>query len=242
MLTIAGLNKSFNGVKVLQEINLDVNNREIISIIGPSGSGKSTLLRCICKLECIDSGVILLNGRSIYQKDFAKKPGTKIGMVFQQFNLFPHYTVLENIARPLMTVRRIDKESAIETARTLIRKVKLENKEASFPRQLSGGQMQRVAIARALAMNPDIMLFDEPTSALDPELSGEVFQTIIDLARDGMTMIIVTHEMSFAEEISNRIVFMDHGMVIEEGNPETIFHSPEKERTLSFLKRIRLIS
>jgi len=235
ILKIIGLNKSFNGFKALQEIELDVYNKEIISIIGPSGSGKSTLLRCICKLEPIDSGRIFLNGNSIYDDNGSEK---KIGMVFQQFNLFPHYTVLENIIKPLMTVGKLNKNSAREIGLNLLIKVKLEDKKDNFPHQLSGGQMQRVAIARALAMSPNIMLFDEPTSALDPELSGEVFQTIRDLARDGMTMIIVTHEMSFAREISDRILFMDQGTIIEEGSPEKIFNKPEMERTLCFFKRI----
>ncbi|OPY58274.1 amino acid ABC transporter ATP-binding protein [Pelotomaculum terephthalicicum] len=238
ILKIIGLNKSFSGFKVLQEIALDVYKKEIISIIGPSGSGKSTLLRCICKLEFIDSGRISLNGNSIYDKNCSE---TKVGMVFQQFNLFPHYTVLENIIKPLMTVGRVNKNAAMEIGLNLLIKVKLEDKEDSYPHQLSGGQMQRVAIARALAMNPNIILFDEPTSALDPELSGEVFQAIRDLAGDGMTMIIVTHEMSFAREISDRIIFMDQGRIIEEGCPEKIFDKPEMERTLLFLKRIKFI-
>ncbi|OPX89211.1 MAG: Glutamine transport ATP-binding protein GlnQ [Pelotomaculum sp. PtaB.Bin104] len=239
ILKITGLNKSFGGLQVLQEIELEVINKEIISVIGPSGSGKSTLLRCICKLEPADSGLILINGKSIYDKSGSE---TKVGMVFQQFNLFPHYTVMENIIKPLMTINSLDNKTAGKIGQELLFKVKLEDKAASFPHQLSGGQMQRVAIARALAMNPDLILFDEPTSALDPELSGEVFQTISDLARDGMSMIIVTHEMSFAREISGRIIFMDQGRIIEEGSPEIIFSKPDRERTRSFFKRIKLIN
>ncbi len=238
ILKIRGLNKSFAKLTVLQGIDLDVNKKEVISIIGPSGSGKSTLLRCICRLEYIDSGDIYINNFSIYQQPKSSTSASKIGIVFQHFNLFPHYTALENIYKPLVAVEKMEKEKAKSIGRKLLKKVRLEDKEANYPFQLSGGQMQRVAIARALAMNPNIMLFDEPTSALDPELSNDVFRTIKDLAGEGMAMIIVTHEMSFAREVSDRIVFMDAGVLVEQGTPEKIFNNPEKERTASFLKRV----
>ncbi len=239
ILKIRGLYKSFDKLKVLQGIDLYVDNKEVVSIIGPSGSGKSTLLRCICQLELIDSGEIYINNLSIYnQRSKNSSRSTQVGIVFQQFNLFPHYTALENIYKPLITAGKMDKKIAKSIGRKLLKKVSLEDKEANYPFQLSGGQMQRVAIARALAMNPNIMLFDEPTSALDPELSNDVFCTIKDLAGDGMTMIIVTHEMNFAREVSDRIVFMDEGAIVEQGPPEKIFNKPEKERTASFLKRV----
>lgn len=239
ILKIRGLYKSFDKLKVLQGIDLYVDNKEVVSIIGPSGSGKSTLLRCICQLELIDSGEIYINNLSIYnQRSKNSSRSTQVGIVFQQFNLFPHYTALENIYKPLITAGKMDKKIAKSIGRKLLKKVSLEDKEANYPFQLSGGQMQRVAIARALAMNPNIMLFDEPTSALDPELSNDVFCTIKDLAGDGMTMVIVTHEMNFAREVSDRIVFMDEGAIVEQGPPEKIFNKPEKERTASFLKRV----
>ncbi|WP_170917269.1 amino acid ABC transporter ATP-binding protein [Maledivibacter halophilus] len=237
MLEIQNLNKSFANLKVLKNIDLSVKDKDIVSIIGSSGSGKSTLLRCIAKLENIDSGKIILEDTEIQNDKSNRILSKKVGMVFQQFNLFPHYTVLENISKPLITVNKASKTKSRQRALDLLEKVKLSDKKNNYPHQLSGGQKQRVAIARALAMDPEIMLFDEPTSALDPELCGEVFQTIKDLAKDGMTMIIVTHEMNFAKEISDRVVFMDNGIIVEEGPSEKIFNTPKNERTKRFLKR-----
>ncbi|SKC40577.1 amino acid ABC transporter ATP-binding protein, PAAT family (TC 3.A.1.3.-) [Maledivibacter halophilus] len=237
ILEIQNLNKSFANLKVLKNIDLSVKDKDIVSIIGSSGSGKSTLLRCIAKLENIDSGKIILEDTEIQNDKSNRILSKKVGMVFQQFNLFPHYTVLENISKPLITVNKASKTKSRQRALDLLEKVKLSDKKNNYPHQLSGGQKQRVAIARALAMDPEIMLFDEPTSALDPELCGEVFQTIKDLAKDGMTMIIVTHEMNFAKEISDRVVFMDNGIIVEEGPSEKIFNTPKNERTKRFLKR-----
>lgn len=236
ILKIKDLNKSFGNLKVLSDINLEIKDKEILSIIGSSGSGKSTLLRCISGLEVIDGGEMLIDNLKIQNSRLTNNSNRKIGMVFQQFNLFPHYSVLKNICNPLITVNKFSKEVAEKKALSLLEKVSLIEKKDSYPYQLSGGQKQRVAIARALAMNPKIMLFDEPTSALDPKLSNEVFKTIEDLAKDGMTMIIVTHEMNFAKEISDRVIFMDKGIIIEEGKPEEIFNNPKKERTKEFIK------
>lgn len=227
VLKLNNISKSFGGLNVLVDISLQVNKGDIFSIIGPSGSGKSTLLRCISGIEKIDSGSITING--------------SVGMVFQQFNLFPHYSVLENVFKPLIIVNKISKSEAEEIAFKLLKKVKLEDKVNSYPSKLSGGQKQRVAIARALAMNPSIMLFDEPTSALDPELTIEVLQTIKELSKEDMTMIIVTHEMNFAKEISNRTIFMDKGKIVEEGSAEKVFLSPENNRTKEFLTRINML-
>lgn len=227
VLKLNNISKSFGGLNVLVDISLQVNKGDIFSIIGPSGSGKSTLLRCISGIEKIDSGSITING--------------SVGMVFQQFNLFPHYSVLENVFKPLIIVNKISKSEAEEIAFKLLKKVKLEDKVNSYPSKLSGGQKQRVAIARALAMNPSIMLFDEPTSALDPELTIEVLQTIKELSKEDMTMIIVTHEMNFAKEISNRTIFMDKGKIVEEGSSEKVFLSPENNRTKEFLTRINML-
>jgi len=241
ILKIRGLSKSFDTLEVLRGIDLDVDSKEVVSIIGPSGSGKSTLLRCICRLESIDAGEIYINNVPINKprQGFRDKAEpTDVGIVFQHFNLFPHYTVLENITKPLVTVKKIDRETARKIGRQMLKKVSLEDKETSYPFQLSGGQMQRVAIARALAMSPKIMLFDEPTSALDPELSAEVYKTIKDLAADGMTMIIVTHEMKFALEVSDRIVFMDGGVIVEQGPPQKLFNAPQTDRAAAFLKRV----
>lgn len=236
ILKIKDLNKSFGNLKVLSDINLEIKDKEILSIIGSSGSGKSTLLRCISGLEVIDGGEMLIDNLKIQNSRLTNNSNRKIGMVFQQFNLFPHYSVLKNICNPLITVNKFSKEVAEKKALSLLEKVSIIEKKDSYPYQLSGGQKQRVAIARALAMNPKIMLFDEPTSALDPKLSNEVFKTIEDLAKDGMTMIIVTHEMNFAKEISDRVIFMDKGIIIEEGKPEEIFNNPKKERTKEFIK------
>lgn len=227
ILKLHKINKSFGDLKVLIDIDLEVRKGEIISIIGPSGSGKSTLLRCISGLEKIDSGNINIDG--------------SIGMVFQQFNLFPHYSVVENIYKPLTVINKMDRKEAKEIALNLLAKVKLEDKADSYPAKLSGGQKQRVAIARALAMSPKIMLFDEPTSALDPELTLEVLQTIKDLSKEDMTMVIVTHEMNFAREVSNRTIFMDEGRIVEDGPAEEVFLRPKNNRTKAFLKRINIL-
>ncbi|KPU26800.1 amino acid ABC transporter ATPase [Caloranaerobacter sp. TR13] len=233
MIRVVNVNKSFKDLKVLKNISFNVNKGEVISIIGPSGSGKSTLLRCISQLEEIDSGYIEIDGVSITKNGYKK-----VGMVFQNFNLFPHKTALENIIEAPIIVKKINKDKAIKLGKELLSKVGLLDKQDYYPSQLSGGQKQRVAIARALAMEPEIMLFDEPTSALDPELVGEVLNVIKELAKEHMTMLIVTHEMRFAKEVSDRVIFMDEGEIIEEGDSKKIFENPEHPRIKSFLSRM----
>ncbi len=230
--------KSFGAVSVLKDFNLELQEREKVVIIGPSGSGKSTILRCINRLEPIQSGHISFAGETITDKTNLSRLRMQIGMVFQRFNLFPHKTVLENVMEAPLTVRKVNKTDAKENALRLLSKVGLAEKTDSYPKELSGGQQQRVAIARALAMNPKIMLFDEPTSALDPELVGEVLLTMKELAEDGMTMAVVTHEMSFAREVADRVIFMDQGVIVEQGTPADVFERPQHERTKAFLKRI----
>ena len=215
--------KSFGSVEVLKEFNLQVNEGEKVVIIGPSGSGKSTVLRCINRLESIQSGNISFEGEEITGKTDLSILRTKIGMVFQRFNLFPHKTVLENVIEAPVVVKGTSKAKAREVAMGLLERVGLADKFDSYPKELSGGQQQRVAIARSLAMNPQIMLFDEPTSALDPELVGEVLLVMKRLAEEGMTMIVVTHEMGFAREVADRVIFMDKGVIVEEGNPSDFF-------------------
>ncbi|PLX31180.1 MAG: glutamine ABC transporter ATP-binding protein [Clostridiales bacterium] len=239
MIEIIDIRKSFGDLEVLKGVSLSVKKGEIISIIGSSGSGKSTLLRCINQLEQIDSGEILIhkcsiNKKSIHRKEMLKKTG----MVFQQFNLFPHYNVLQNISKPLMTVNKFSKEKAYQLALDTLKTVKLEDKTDNYPLQLSGGQKQRVAIARELAMGCEIILFDEPTSALDPELAFEVLNTIKSLANSGRTMLIVTHHIDFAKEISDRILFIDDGIICEEGTPCQVILNPENDRTKQFLNKI----
>ncbi len=247
VIRIENLCKRFGRLEVLKGINLSVEQGEIVSIIGPSGSGKSTLLRCMNHLEIADSGSIVVDGthiarahettgRAVYlpNKEILSVC-SRLGMVFQNFNLFPHKSVLENIIEAPMTVKGMKREEACVIARDLLRKVGLSQKETAYPFELSGGQKQRVAIARALAMEPEIMLFDEPTSALDPELIGEVLQVIKQLASEHMTMVIVTHEMNFAREISDRVLFMDQGVVLAEGSPEDIFVNPKHSRIQTFL-------
>lgn len=231
--------KSFGAVDVLKGFNLKLLEGEKVVIIGPSGSGKSTVLRCINHLEPVQSGKIYFSGQEVDEKSGLCKLRAQIGMVFQRFNLFPHKTVLENVIEAPLIVKGISHAAAEQTALELLNKVGLSDKKDSYPRELSGGQQQRVAIARALAMSPKIMLFDEPTSALDPELVGEVLLTMKELAEDGMTMVVVTHEMGFAREVSDRVIFMDQGIIVEEGSPTQIFECPQQERTKSFLKRIR---
>lgn len=246
IIRVEGLHKQFEDLQVLKGIDLAVNKGEIVSIIGPSGSGKSTLLRCLNHLETADRGSISFAGQYIAQADASGKAVYKsnrevlsicsnLGMVFQNFNLFPHKSVLENITEAPMMVKGKKKAAAIAIAEDLLSKVGLQDKRNAYPGQLSGGQKQRVAIARALAMEPDIMLFDEPTSALDPELIGEVLQVIKKLAEERMTMIIVTHEMKFAKEISHRVVFMDNGQILLEGSPDDLFLRPEHPRIRAFL-------
>ena len=241
ILTVRSLEKSFSSLSVLKDISLSVDRGNVFSIIGPSGSGKSTLLRCISFLETADGGDILYNGQyAVHNGVYASKAElnrfrTRFGLVFQNFNLFPHYSVMKNISEaPIL--HGVDKEEAHENARALLKKMGLEGKENAYPFQLSGGQQQRVAIARALALNPEILFFDEPTSALDPELTGEVLKVIRQLADDNMTMVVVTHEMPFARAVSNHVIFMDRGVIIEEGDPEQVFGSPTQERTKQFLR------
>ena len=231
--------KSFGAVEVLKDFNLKLTEGEKVVIIGPSGSGKSTVLRCINRLETIQAGTICFEGQGINDQSNLCALRTHIGMVFQRFNLFPHKTTLENIMEAPLIVKKMSPAEAEKIAVELLARVGLADKRDSYPRELSGGQQQRVAIARALAMNPKIMLFDEPTSALDPELVGEVLGVMKDLAREGMTMVVVTHEMAFAREVADRVIFMDQGIIMEEGTPAKIFEAPTQERTQIFLKRIR---
>ena len=226
-------------VKALVDFSTSIRKGEVVVIIGPSGSGKSTLLRCLNRLEEIDSGEIIIDGVDIYNRRVnINKIREEIGMVFQLFNLFPHKTVLENITLAQQVVRRRSREEAFEIARGLLHKVGILEKENVYPAQLSGGQQQRVAIARALAMRPKIMMFDEATSALDPEMIGEVLDVMKTLAREGMTMVVVTHEMGFAREVSDRVIFMDEGQIVEEGTAEHFFTNPVHERTKLFLSQI----
>ncbi len=239
MLEVRDLYKSFGKLEVLKGINLSVNEGEVIVIIGPSGSGKSTFLRCINFLEKSQRGDIIIDGSLIERKEaMMNSMRQNVGMVFQHFNLFPHKTVLNNIIEGPVQVKGMDKQKAIILAEGLLEKVGLSDKRDVYPAMLSGGQKQRVAIARTMAMEPKMILFDEPTSALDPELVGEVLTVMKNLARDGMTMVIVSHEMSFAKEVSDRVIFMDDGKILEEGNPEDIFNNPQNERTQAFLSRV----
>lgn len=239
IIDIKGLRKSFGQNEVLKDINFSVSKGEVVSIIGSSGSGKSTLLRCINLLEKPSGGQIIYEGKNILDKGHdINKYRTKLGMVFQQFNLFSNHNALENCTIGQIKVMKKSKTEAEETAKKYLKVVGMENYINAKPRQLSGGQKQRVAIARALSMEPDVMLFDEPTSALDPEMVGEVLKVMKDLANSGLTMLVVTHEMGFAREVSDRVVFMDQGVIAEEGNPEEIFNNPKEDRTREFLKRI----
>jgi polar amino acid transport system ATP-binding protein len=231
--------KYFGSLKALDQVSLDVYDGEKVVIIGPSGSGKSTLLRSINRLEEIDGGRIIVNGIDIYEPAIdINKVREEVGMVFQSFNIFPHKAVMENLTLAQIVVRKRSKEEARERAMRLLRKVGITEKSNAFPNQLSGGQQQRVAIARALAMDPKIMLFDEPTSALDPEMIGEVLDVMRTLAREGMTMIVVSHEMGFAREVADRIIFMDHGAIVEEGTADHFFTNPTHHRTKLFLSQI----
>ena len=247
ILEMKNIQKSFASNRVLRDISVSVDQGEVVSIIGPSGSGKSTLLRCATFLETVDAGELRYEGESAVTTDeygncrYAAPEALRAlkryyGLVFQQFNLFPHYSVLKNVTDAPLTVQKRDKAEVKETAMELLRKMGLEDKADSYPYQLSGGQQQRVAIARALAMKPEILFFDEPTSALDPELTGEVLKVIKQLAEEKMTMVVVTHEMPFARAVSDRVVFMDGGVIVEQGRPEAVFGAPTQERTKQFLK------
>lgn len=238
MIEIQGLSKKFGKHEVLKDINFHVDKGEVVVIIGPSGSGKSTLLRCINHLEEPSAGKIVVDGILLNNAENINKVRAEVGMVFQHFHLFPHMTVLENIMLAPMKVRKISKKEAEITAQNLLLKVGLLDKQKDYPKNLSGGQSQRVAIARALAMKPKIMLFDEPTSALDPEMVKEVLNVMQQLATEGMTMVVVTHEMGFAREVATRIVFVDEGRILEENNPEAFFLHPQEERTKIFLSKI----
>ena len=249
MLRMHDIHKSFGDLAVLKGIDVEVRRGEVLAIIGPSGSGKSTLLRCINKLETIDSGSIEIEGEFLADTDEngvaeyadvkkAREILSHTGMVFQQFNLFPHMTVLENLIEAPIQVKGMKKAEILPYAKELLEKVGLADRADYYPSQLSGGQQQRVAIARALCMKPDIMLFDEPTSALDPELTGEVLKTMRELAEERMTMVVVTHEMGFAREVADRVVFMSEGAIIEEGSPADLFDYPQSERLQSFLAKV----
>ena len=238
-ITVKNLKKNFGPLEVLKDINLEIEEGEVVCLIGPSGSGKSTFLRCLNRLEDITDGLVMVDGHLMSDKKIdLNKIRENIGMVFQHFNLFPHLTVLENITLAPVELKKMTKAQAREKAMELLDKVGLAEKAEVYPAQLSGGQKQRVAIARALAMGPDIMLFDEPTSALDPEMVGEVLEVMKQLAADGMTMVVVTHEMGFAREVADRVVFMDGGYIVEEGTPEEVFGHPKEERTISFLNKV----
>ena len=247
ILEMSGIQKSFGGLEVLKDITLHVDSGEVVSVIGPSGSGKSTLLRCATFLETIDAGEIRYmgqtaattgdQGKAVYlNHSELNKVKRYFGLVFQQFNLFPHYSVLKNIMDAPVSVQKRPKEEVHKEAMELLRKMNLENRADAYPCQLSGGQQQRVAIARALALKPSILFFDEPTSALDPELTGEVLKVIRQLAEEKMTMVVVTHEMPFARAVSNRVIFMDKGVIVEQGHPEEVFGNPQEERTVQFLR------
>jgi polar amino acid transport system ATP-binding protein len=239
MIRIKKLNKSFGKSHILKDIDLEINRGEIIVIIGPSGSGKSTLLRCINFLEIFDNGEICIDDKRIDpKKDNLNKVRENIGMVFQHFNLFPHMTATENITEALIHVKKYKKGDALIVADKLLEKVRLKHRSNNYPSQLSGGEKQRIAIVRALAMNPEIMLFDEPTSSLDPELIDEVLQTMKSLVNDGMTMVIVTHEMGFAREMADRVIVIDDGRIIEEGTPNEVFDQSKNKRTVEFLSKI----
>jgi polar amino acid transport system ATP-binding protein len=248
LLEIKNLKKSFEGLEVIKDISLSVDKGQIVAIIGPSGSGKSTLLRCATMLETIDSGDLIYLGKyacstdkedkAVYapQKEL-KRIQSHFGLVFQNFNLFPHFSVIKNVTDALISVQKKSRKEAIEIGRELLGKMGLSDKENAYPYQLSGGQQQRTSIARAMALSPKILFFDEPTSALDPELTGEILKVIKDLAQEHMTMVIVTHEMSFARDVADHIIFMDDGVIVEQGTPDEVINNPKNERTQAFLSR-----
>ncbi|AJA47288.1 glutamine transport ATP-binding protein GlnQ [Clostridium pasteurianum DSM 525 = ATCC 6013] len=239
MIRVEHLKKSFGDNHILRDINVKINQKEVVVVIGPSGAGKSTFLRCINLLETITDGNIYIENVDITDKKTnINKIREEVGMVFQQFNLFPHLTVIENIMLSPVKVKKISREKAYDKSIELLKKVGLEEKAKAYPDSLSGGQKQRIAIARALAMEPKIMLFDEPTSALDPEMVGEVLDVMKQLAKDGMTMVVVTHEMGFAREVGDKILFMDGGYIVEESSPDELFNNPKMDRTKEFLSKV----
>lgn len=239
MIKVNNLHKTFGKLEVLKGININIEKGEVVVVIGPSGSGKSTFLRCLNLLEVPTDGEIVFEGVSITSKtNDINAQRQKMGMVFQQFNLFPHKTVLENITLAPIKVKKLSKSEAEEIAFKLLKRIGLSDKANVYPNKLSGGQKQRIAIARALAMSPDVILFDEPTSALDPEMVGEVLDVMKELAAEGMTMVVVTHEMGFAKEVGSRVIFMDEGRILEEGLPSDIFTNPKNQRTKDFLSKV----
>ncbi|MBC3061524.1 amino acid ABC transporter ATP-binding protein [Staphylococcus hominis] len=239
MIKVQNLNKSFNKNEVLKDINLEINKGEVVAIIGPSGSGKSTLLRCMNLLETPSNGKVIFEGKELTHKNInLSELRQKMGMVFQNFNLFPHKTVLENVILAPKLLKKVDLKKLEIEGKALLKKVGLEEKVNAYPSQLSGGQKQRVAIARALAMHPDVILFDEPTSALDPEVVYEVLKVMKDLAKEGMTMVVVTHEMGFAKDVGDKVIFMADGYVVESEIPDQLFNHPKHERTKNFLAKV----
>ena len=239
MISVKNLRKSFHGREVLKGINTEIEKGDVVCIIGPSGSGKSTFLRCLNLLETPDSGSVILDGTDLMAKSTnINRERMKMGMVFQQFNLFPHMTILQNLTTAPMMLKKVSKADAEAKAMHLLERVGLADRADAYPNQLSGGQKQRIAIVRALCMEPDVMLFDEPTSALDPEMVGEVLDVMKELAKEGMTMIVVTHEMGFAREVGKRVMFMDEGIIMEENNPQELFDNPQSERLKSFLSKV----
>lgn len=238
-ISVKNLKKSFYKLEVLKGIDAEITEGEVVVLLGPSGSGKSTFLRCINGLETITGGAIYVDGKNVADKSTnINKIRENVGMVFQHFNLFPHLTVLQNITLSPVELKKMTKEEAKKSGLELLKMVGLESKADVYPAQLSGGQKQRVAIARALAMKPDIMLFDEPTSALDPEMVGEVLQVMKNLAKEGMTMVVVTHEIGFAREVATRVIFMDGGYIVEEGSPDDVINHPKEARTIDFLNKV----
>lgn len=239
MISVEHLKKNFEDLEVLKDISVEIKKGDVMCIIGPSGSGKSTFLRCLNLLEKPTDGKIIFAGENLTDKSVdLNKHRQKMGMVFQQFNLFPHMTILDNLTCAPMMLKKVPEEQAKAKAMELLERVGLADRADAYPKQLSGGQKQRVAIVRALCMEPDVMLFDEPTSALDPEMVGEVLDVMKELAKDGMTMVVVTHEMGFAREVSNRVLFLDEGYIVEQGTPEEVFDHPQSERLQSFLKKV----
>ncbi len=239
MIHVENLKKNFGKLEVLKDMSIDISEGEVVVLLGPSGSGKSTFLRCLNQLEQATDGTIVIDESVVTDKHTdINKVRENIGMVFQHFNLFPHKTVLENIMLAPVELKKMTKEEAKDKGMQLLRRVGMDSKADAYPAQLSGGQKQRVAIARALAMNPDVMLFDEPTSALDPEMVGEVLSVMQELAADGMTMVVVTHEIGFAREVADRIVFMDGGYIVEQGTPEEVINNPKEARTIDFLNKV----